>query len=103
MLRAWVQKFAIDACLKLINSSADWIVLSCQLNHWCLAVYSCRSNDGQPCDSMGVAVVLITEMGMGVLDRFVVVGMGVPEGQLSPGCVPLIRFMAMRMVRVLAV
>jgi hypothetical protein len=42
-------------------------------------------------------------MGMGVLDRFVLVGMGMPEGQFSPGCIPLIRFMAMHVVWVLAV
>jgi hypothetical protein len=52
---------------------------------------------------MGVAVMLITQMGMGVFDRFVVVGMGVPEGLVSPGYVPLFRFMVMGMVRVHAV
>jgi hypothetical protein len=52
---------------------------------------------------MGVAVMLITEMRMGVFDRIVVVGMGVPDWLVSPCCVPLFRPMAMLMVRVLAV
>jgi len=52
---------------------------------------------------MGVAVMLITQMGMGVFDRIVVVGMGVPEGLVSPCSAPFIRFMAMGMVRVHAV
>ena len=52
---------------------------------------------------MGVAVMLITEMRMGVFDRIVVVGMGMPEGLVRSCSAPLFRFMAMPMVQVLAV
>jgi len=96
--------FGAFACLCSSRAASLFLLfaLLCLLRLWMTPVVM-WANGSQPCASMGVAVMFITQMGMGVFDRIVVVGMGVPDWLVSPSCVPLFRSMAMLMVRVLAV